>query len=131
MFSKCKVLVLFMVLGALAAPENIPKSSAPFGFVQVGVANPYYYATNGSYFLCKKLSNGKEGMQFSWSLPGSTARAGKLSVYSISGKVIKSFDLSSRDRSIVWNMPQGKMASGVYFAVLTYGTLKKNTKIVY
>jgi hypothetical protein len=131
MSPKCKILVLFLALGVFAAPENLQKSSAAFSFVQAGVINPYAYWANGSYFSCRKIANGKQGMVFSWSILGNTAQIGKLSIYTVSGKMIRSFDLTSRDKSVSWNMPQGKLASGVYFAVLNFGLLKKNLKIMY
>jgi len=131
MLSKCKVLVLLTAFGVLAGHEAYSPQSVPFSFMQVGVTNPYHQMMMNSTFSYKKLSSGKEGILFSWSLPGNSAQIGKLSVYSISGKVLKTFSLTSRDNSKVWSMPQGKLASGVYFAVLSYGTWKKNTKIIY
>ena len=131
MFSKCKVLVLLIAFGVLAGHEAYSPQSAPFSFLQVGVTNPYSLMTTNSSFSCKKIASGKEGILFSWSLPGNTAKSGNLSVFSISGKLLKTFNLTSRDNSKIWNIPHDKLAGGVYFAVLTYGMWKKNTKIVY
>jgi hypothetical protein len=131
MSAKCKVLVLFLAFGVLATPENISKSSAPFSFAQAGVLQQYIHSANGSYFSCKKLANGRQGMVFTWSILDNSAKTGNLSIYSISGKLIKSYEVTSRQKSIIWSMPQSKIASGVYFAELNYGSFRKNAKIVY
>jgi hypothetical protein len=132
MFSKSRILVFFLALGIFAAPENISVSSAPFSFAPTGVIYQNYYSMMGSHFSYKKLTNGKQALQFSWSIRGTKkSDMGKLSLYTVSGKLIKSFDLASPEKSISWSMPHGKMANGVYFAVLTYGLFKKNLKIIY
>lgn len=130
MFTKYKLLVLFLALGAFATPENITQSSAPFSFAVTGVTQ-YLRYSNGSRFAYQKLSNNKQGIVFSWSIVDNSAQTGKLSIYNISGKLIQSFDLTSRKNSITWSMPHSKIASGVYLAVLNFGSLKKNATILY
>jgi hypothetical protein len=131
MFAKCKLLVLFAAFGVFATPENITQSSAPFSFAATGVMQQYSRYVNGSSFSYKKLSNNKQGIAFSWSIIDNAVQTGKLSIYSISGKLIQSFDITSRQKSLTWSMPQSKIASGVYFAVLNFGSFKKNAKIMF
>jgi hypothetical protein len=132
MFSKCRILVLFLALGVFAAHEDVSKSSAPFSFVQVGVINPANYSAHGMSFSYKKVVAGKQGMIFSWSLPAMKADMGRLSLYTVSGKLVKSFSFTSKDKPyIAWSMPRGKMAGGVYFASLSFGQFKKTLKVLY
>jgi hypothetical protein len=132
MVSKCKILVLFLALGILAAPEQLSKSSDQFVFQQgIGVRYFAIAAVNGLSFAYKKVISGKEGLVFSWTLPKSKADIGKLSIYSVSGKLIKSFNLTTPEGSISWNMPKGKMSSGVYLARLSYGSFNRSLKIIY
>jgi hypothetical protein len=132
MFSKSKILVLFLAICVFAAPETKTATSAQFSFIQgVGVFQPRLYSMDGMYLSCKKLVNGKGAISFSWSLPAIKADMGKISVFTVSGKLIKVFDVKSQEGRISWSMPNARMASGVYFATLTYGTFKKNIKILY
>ncbi|HUI91264.1 MAG TPA: T9SS type A sorting domain-containing protein [Chitinivibrionales bacterium] len=131
MFSKSKLLVLFLAVCVFAAPETKTATSGQFSFVQgVGVYQPRLFNLDAMYFTCKKLVNGKGAISFSWSLPGMKADNGKISVFTVAGKLIRSFDIKSQEGRISWNMPS-RMASGVYFATLTYGAFKKNAKILY
>jgi hypothetical protein len=132
MVFKCRILVLFMALGVFAAHEDVSKSSAPFSFVQTGVINQSVYSANGVSFSYKRTSAGKSGMFFSWTLPKNKTDIGKLSLYTVSGKLIKSFPVSSKDKPYIsWKGPNGKMAGGVYLATLTFGQFKKSLRIVY
>lgn len=131
MFSKSKLLVLFLAMCIFAAPETKTATSAQFTFkLGTGVHLPKYYSVDAMYFSCKKLVNGKGALSFSWSLPGVKADKGKISLFTVSGKLIRAFDVKSQEGRVSWNMPS-RMASGVYFATLSYGTFKKNVKILY
>lgn len=132
MISKCKILVLFLALGVFAAPETITKSSASFSFKQgVGVLFPMGYSANGNSFYYKKIAVGKPGMAFSWVLPKEKDVPGKLSIFSLSGRLVKSFDLSKAKGSINWTMQNSKISGGIYFAKLSYGSFNKSLKIIY
>jgi hypothetical protein len=132
MVSKYRILVLFLALGVFAAHEDVSKASAAFSFVPTGVINQVKFSMNGSAFSYKRMTAGKEGMVFSWSLPNVKSDMVKLSLYSVSGKLIKSFTLSSKDRPYVaWNGPNGKLAGGVYMATLSAGQFKKTLKVLY
>jgi hypothetical protein len=132
MLLKSRILVLFLALGILAAPETVTKTSSQFIFQKgIGVLFPKVYSMNGMSFTYKKVIAGKESMSFSWSLPKVKADMGKLSIFTLSGKIVKSFDVTSSEGSRTWSLPQGKIASGVYFARLTYGKFNKSLKVMY
>jgi hypothetical protein len=132
MILKSSIFVLLMVLGVFAAPEILTKSSAPFAFKPgIGVIYQKGYTINGIGFSYKKAASGKPAMVFSWTLPKEKNIPGKLSIFSISGRLVKSFDLSSTQGSVNWVMRNGKAGSGVYFAKLSYGSFNKNLKIVF
>jgi hypothetical protein len=132
MIFKSSILVLFMVLGIFAAHEDVLKSSAPFSFVQAGVINQVNYFANGLSFSYKRITAGKDGMLFSWSLPKNKTDIVKLSLYTVSGKLLKSFTLTSTDKPYVsWNGPNSKLAGGVYLATLSFGQIKKAMRVLY
>ncbi len=130
MFSKCKLLVLLLALGVFAEAP-ISKSSVPFSFVQTGVLQQVSYSVNGMKFSYKRIVVGKQGMQFSWSLPQIKANKGSLSLYTVAGKLVRTLELNSNTGNCFLNATQTRMASGIYFASLSYGQFKKNLKIVY
>lgn len=137
MFSKLRVLVLFLAVCAMADVENLSSSSAAFSFAPVGVIQQVSYFSNSVSFTCKKIAVGREGMAFSWSLPKVKGESGKLSICSVSGKLIRSYSLISSASDVrfegnqVWNASRGKIAGGVYFATLSYGQFKKSLRILY
>jgi hypothetical protein len=132
MFSHCRILVLFLAFGVFAAPETVSKASNPFIFQKgIGVIYPKVYSVNGMSFSYKKITARKESMSFSWSLSKEKADLGTLSIFTLSGKMVKSFDVTSPEGSRTWSMPRSRMASGVYFAKLSYGKFNKSLKIVY
>jgi len=70
MFSKSKILVLFLAVCIFAAPETKTATSAQFSFIQgVGVFQPRLYSVEGMYFSCKKLVNGKGPFRFPGRFP--------------------------------------------------------------
>jgi hypothetical protein len=132
MFLKSSAIVLFLAFAIFAAPENVTKTSSPFIFQQgIGVLYPKVYSVNGMTFTYKKITAGKQSMSFSWSLPKTIGDAGKLSLFTLSGKMIKSYDVTSPQGSHTWSMAQGKIGSGVYFARLTYGKFNKSLKVMF
>jgi hypothetical protein len=132
MFLKSKLLVLFLALAIFAAPEGLMKPSGEFVFKQgVGVKYQTITAMNGLSFTCKKINAGKNYLAFSWTLPQNKAQIGKISFYSVSGKLIKSFNLTTPEGSINWSMTTSKLASGIYLARLSYGSFNRSVKIVY
>jgi hypothetical protein len=130
---KSKILVLLAAVCVLAAPETLQKSSAEFSFVQgVGVIYQKAYFGGNSYFLYKRVGNLSNSIMFYWSLPELTGKEkGKISIFSVSGKLINSFNIKSSEGKIVWKMANNPIGRGIYFAVLSYGPLKKNVKILY
>jgi hypothetical protein len=132
MYLHFRILIPFLAFCAFAAHEDISKSSAPFSFVQTGVINQVNYSTSGMSFSYKRIVGGKEGMLFSWSLPKSKTDVGKMSLYTVSGKLLKSFTFSSDSKPYVsWNGPNGKLAGGVYLAALSFGQFKKTLRVLY
>jgi hypothetical protein len=132
MFLKYRIIVLFLALGVFAAHEDLSKPSAPFSFVPTGVIYQVNNSANGTSFSYKRMTTGKQGMVFSWSLPKIKTDMIKLSIYTMSGKLIKSFALTSNDKPYVsWNGQNGKMAGGVYLATLSFGQFKKSLKVLY
>jgi hypothetical protein len=130
MFSKSKILVLFLALGIFAAPENISKQSAAFSFpTGIGVITPKTYLMGEKAFSCRKSFSGKQVISLSWALP-TKAENGKISIFTLSGALVKSFPVTAQKGMVNWDASHGIVASGIYLATLTYGPYKSNLKIM-
>lgn len=127
MVSKCRILVLFLALGLFA--ETVTQQSAPFSFPGTGVISQKTFLLGDKAFTCKKTFSGREIISFSWALPVK-AENGKISIYSLSGALVKSFPVTAQKGVVNWEASQGKVASGIYLASLSYGPYKRNIKIM-
>ena len=133
MVLKSRILVLLMVLGIFAAPENIVKTSTvPFSFLGTGVVWGISSKASGMNFTCKRSFAGSGVISISWSIPSAVkAGAAKISVFTVSGKMVKSFGVASQSGTVEFKPGLGKMSEGVYISTLTYGTFKKSLKMVF
>jgi hypothetical protein len=112
-------------------PETITKLSAAFSFpTTVGIAGNRSSLCAPASFLYNTQMNGKKLVSLSWSLPGA-AKTGTISIFTVSGSKIKTFSITSPEGRVEWNVTEGKkVGKGVYFAAISYGTSKKNLKLV-
>jgi hypothetical protein len=129
MFSKSKILVLFLALGIFAAPETVSKQSAAFSFPPTGVILQKTYLMGGKAFSCKKSFSGRQVISLSWALP-TKAENGKISIFTLSGALVKSFPVTAQKGMVNWDASHGTVASGIYLASLSYGPYKSNLKIM-
>jgi hypothetical protein len=125
---------LAVFLGAalcFSAPETITKLSAPFSFPStVGVAYRGSLPASGASFLYNTRITGKKVVELSWSLPG-RANNGVISIFTVSGSKIKTFAITSQTGIVQWDISESKKVSkGVYFASMSFGSGKKNLKLV-
>ena len=55
---------------------------------------------------------------------------GTLSIYSLLGRKVKTFNLTSRAGSMVWQMNPSEGMAGVYIARFAFGAYKHNLKLI-
>lgn len=114
----------FVALLALASAISVfavtwTMYSSPFSFPGVGVKQTTLTPVPPAFLHCQPLTKGN--VLFQYRLP-SSASVAKLSIYSISGACVKSFDLKSCRGSIVWNNGPARVAPGVYVGFLNSAT---------
>jgi hypothetical protein len=116
-------ILLFTTL-AMAVTWQV--SSAPFSFPGVGVKNQ---AAAQPADLAYRSSSIRGIIDITCVLPGKMAH-GQLSIYTISGKVIKSFIVTPQNTSVKWNAAADHTPAGIYVATLKAGTVKKSIRVM-
>jgi hypothetical protein len=125
----CIACFLCFSAGALWS-QSVEKLSASFSFptTPVGVIGGVQNLQMNTYFkqlpLQSSLSRAK--FAFEWSV-ASPAASGSITFYSIDGKQIQKVKLSNKKGIVECDL--GKIATGVYFASITYGSFSQNLKL--
>jgi hypothetical protein len=121
-----KGLAGILLFATMAMAVTWQASSAPFSFPGVGVKNQ---AAAQSADLAYHSSSIRGIIDITCILPGKMAR-GQLSIYSINGKVIKSFIITPKSTAVKWNTASDNTPAGVYVAILKVGMVKKSIRIM-
>lgn len=128
----CKVSMLFVVAvlcAGVLATETVTKLSAPFMLPMVGVKPGKGISPVEASVVCTKIGGIKNGLNISWMLPSRVARgSGIISIVSMKGTVIAKFPITGTTGIIRW--ARGKTTGGMYFVILSSGSIKKVTKII-
>lgn len=127
----CLIIITVVVASAGLFAETVVKNSAPFAFpTAVGTAADRQPFGGDASFTGKAVVAGKNAIVFSWSLP-SAAKKGAISIFRIDGSLIASFTLNSPHGNMQWSAA-GKThaATGIYLATLSYGTFKRDCKVI-
>ncbi len=125
-----------LLLGALTAglfAETVVKNSAPFSFpTTTGILNGYLLQNKEAVFVGNVNLSGRKIITLSWSLPVKAGGGGIISIFNLSGAKIKSFQISSPQGYVNWDISGvRRSANGIYFATLSYGSIKKNLKLMF
>jgi hypothetical protein len=111
--------------------QTITASSNVFTFPNaVGIRNNTSAANmlHSDYFV---VSATPGTVNFAWSvIPQSSAKIGIITVYSLLGRTIKTFSISSKAGMLSWKAPDRTTPSGIYIARLSYGSVMQNLKLV-
>jgi hypothetical protein len=119
--------VLLFASTALFA-QVVEKSSASFTFPtnltsamgkQVAPGQATFFRTTGNI-------SRKGVFTVEWSVPTSASQ-GRISVYSISGVLIKNLVLTKNQGSLQCDL--SRSATGIYLATISYGTYRQNLKL--
>jgi FlaG/FlaF family flagellin (archaellin) len=113
----------------IAMSEQVTATSETFSFPSVTGVGHYVQQANMPYF---KFAPVGRTAAISWSVPANVeAKSGSLRIYSLLGKEVASYNLTSKTGSINWNTAKSKVPTGVYIARLAYGSFKSNLKLVF
>jgi hypothetical protein len=127
--SRVLLTIIAVSLGIFA--ETVVKSSPAFQFPPAtGARVGYAIQDNSVLFSYSRHFSSRYSVEIAWSLPGKMEN-GSISVFTLAGTKVKTFPISQQQGNVVWDLSNGrKMATGVYFATLTYGSFKKNMQIL-
>jgi hypothetical protein len=130
---KCTFLGIAGALLALSLSwgETITASSNPFSFPPFVGIRDGQSADHLSYFSFSKASLKSNKVIFSWAMPMLQKNEfGTISIYSLLGRKVKTFTLTSRAGSLVWQMNPSEKMAGVYIARFAFGSYKHNLKLI-
>jgi hypothetical protein len=125
---KVRLLLLTAALFACLFAETVVKDSAPFPFPTVtGVLTNQLQHVS---FVSKSQWMGANTIAFAWSIPAN-AKKGNITIYNVLGAQVKTFSLTAPQGMVEWDLSAGRtVASGIYFARLSYGSVTKNLTVV-
>jgi hypothetical protein len=124
------LIMAFAVWAGLFA-ETVVKNSAPFSFpTTVGTMVDRQLLAGDASFRGKAVCTGKSAIVFWWSLP-SAAENGVISIFRVDGSRIASLAIASSRGSVHWGIAgKTQAANGIYLATLSYGTIKRDCKVI-
>ncbi len=111
----------------LVSAETVSKMSASFSFPSVGTKIPHTAGRDAAIFNIRAAFG--QTVSLAWSLPDKNI-TGTIKIYSVSGALIKTFRVNTRDGVITWNARTSSVGKGVYLAVLSCTHFKKGVKIL-
>jgi hypothetical protein len=79
-----------------------------------------------SFFRMARRSAQKGKIVLEWNIAGSAA-AGTVSIFSVSGALVKKVAVSARRGTMQADL--GRVAAGVYFASISFGSYRQNLKL--
>jgi hypothetical protein len=124
-------IALILLPLSLAAGDIVTASSNSFIFpsavgIKGGTAIANAIQTNHFTFSARPGIMG-----FSWSVAyQSQVKSGKITIYSLNGRTVKTFAISAKTGSLSWKAPNKETPAGIYIAKLSFGSSIQNLKLV-
>jgi hypothetical protein len=127
---KSSFLILAFAFSCLYA-ETTVKSSVPFSFpTTVGLrTGGRLVSASEATFTGRTRFSSSNAIDFSWSLT-STAKKGSIAIFAVSGACVKTIPIASQSGSIAVEISGGKLAHGIYFAKLAYGSFERTINFI-
>jgi hypothetical protein len=123
------IIGILSVLSPLIA-ESITGISAPFAFpAQASIKSGGIFAQL-SYFRYQHRVGTNANVTIAWSIPEKHAHNGAIAIYTLSGKVVRSFPIAATNGMLTWRVTDDKVATGIYYARLTSGAYSNTLKMV-
>jgi hypothetical protein len=111
--------------------QAITVESAPFTFpAEVGVKIPGSTPQAAPFFRYSGTASRAGMLTFSWSFPAQPRnQRGAIIIYSLLGRVIKTFPVASNGGSVTWDISRLGV-KGVYIARIQCGSARHNLKLL-
>lgn len=121
-----------LVAFSLAFGETITATSDVFSFPPLlGIKDgqntgcPLYFKFSGASLKSHRAV-------FTWSLPATIKNGnGVIRIYSLLGRIVKTFPINARTGSIVWKMTPSEEMAGLCIARFSFGPYQQNFKLVF
>jgi hypothetical protein len=115
----------------IAGGQAITVESAPFTFpAEVGVKIPGSTPHTAMYFKYSGPASKAGMLTFTWSFPAQPGKQkGTITVYSLSGRTVTTFPVSTNAGSAVWDI-SSQSVKGVYIARIICGSARHNLKLL-
>lgn len=123
------LLVAVGIAVSVPVAETVTATSVPFTFPAVSRIKAGIDQAGPAYFTYSQASMRTGTVRISWRLPSDVKKGSRIAVYSLSGKLVESFGIDSRNGVVEWKFGKQAVAGGVYLARLSSGSYKKNLKI--
>lgn len=121
--------VALVVIGA-AASETVIKNSVPFSFpLTVGTMSDKKIFAGRVRLGAVYRAKGGKSLDLSWSFPHN-GKSGTITLFSLKGATIRTVPITAPSGSIRLNMPEMRLAKGIYFLRLSSASVNINHKIV-
>jgi hypothetical protein len=123
--------IIALLLSQCLYAETTVKNSAPFSFpttVGVMTAGSLVSASEATFTGRTHFSRAN-AIDFSWSLT-STAKKGSIAIFTVSGACVTTIPIASQSGSSAVDISGGKLAHGIYFAKLAYGSFERTVNFI-
>ena len=118
--------IILVIMTSLSISETVVGVSAPFSFpAGIGIITQDGSFKHFVSLTSRMLKNGT--ILFTWSM-NTKAEKGEISIYTLSGRLIKTFNVVSKDGHMKWDAKGNGLSNGIYFAVLQVGQVKQKIK---
>jgi hypothetical protein len=125
------IAMAFLVTPMIALAELVTATSDPFTFPAIDNIRQNKSIANAPVFSSKGYSALSRSMTLTWSIPASvSAKKGTITIFSLQGKAIKTFDLTGRSGAVTWKLPRSQSQNGLLIARLSYGAHVSTLKLI-
>jgi hypothetical protein len=121
---------LMLVALSLSFGETVTATSSPFSFPDFSGIKNGQSAGGQAFYRFSGTVLKSRGALFSWTIPEQLKSAnGTITVYSLLGRSMKTFHLTSKTGSIVWKMTPSEAGPGIYIVRFAFGSYQHNLKL--
>lgn len=125
------ILTAFLFAPMIALSELVTATSDPFTFPAIDNIKQNKAMANTPVFASKGYSARAHSLTLTWSVPASiTAKKGSITLFTLQGKALKTFDFTSRSGAVTWKLPNSQSQNGLLIARLSFGAHTSTLKLI-
>lgn len=124
--------LILLIFAISSQAETVSASSTPFSFPSfTGIRQSSRDGEHLSHFQFMTNAARPGAITFKWSFPlQMTKTKGKITVFSLRGQTIQTFQVLSCEGMVSWNASHDA-AMGLYIARIEYGSIKQNLRLIF